>query len=335
MNALDTEANSHLDPNKLSYPGDSFNQDMVKDSPGIGSTAQVGGWDKPYKKRPYNGGPDMDLTPPAEAGFGGSSPFSSSPSDPYGPPPPSSLGSFSGRYKDSGNSGSSGGHSGNTGFLGDSLSGGRRGEIPSSSDTMEGGSDMPSYTNDAGNGSDDAPTIDLETLSPSQSDDMDGLEFTIETSMGNKDEAPEESPQPGPHILGPMQPAASPYLSDHYSPYAEQSSPVASSLPGSPYGPNGFSQQDPRPERYGRRRTRNNFPGPHPTQRLSRRRGLPPPPSYIPVDLGEPEGVKIFNEIIRPQLSHDSTSRRHYHPSPNHAAVRKALYKAVRQASRK
>lgn len=333
MNALDTEANSHLDPNKLSYPGDAFNQDMVKDSPGLQGIAQIGGWDKPFKKRPYSD-PESDLTPPGvNNGFGnGGSSFSSSPNDPYAPP--SSLGSSSKRYK---NSGSSSSNSGGSGFLTENLSGGRRGEIPSM-DPFEGGSAMPSFGEEQGN-RDEAPTIDLESLQSQDDDGMSGLEFTLETSL-DKDTAAAgshmsmaDTPHSDSHPLGPMQPAANPYLSDQYSPYGEQSAPESSSVPGTPYGPGGYTRQR---ERYGRRRTRNNHgQGQTPVGRRSLRTRaqkqravsaqISQPASVVP------EGVQIFNEIIRPQLVQSSSSQSH----PQHAAVRRQLYNAIRQSARK
>ncbi|ODM92185.1 hypothetical protein Ocin01_14494 [Orchesella cincta] len=356
MNALDTEANSHLDPNKLSYPGDAFNQDMVKDSPGIGAQAQVGGWDKPYKKRPYNTDPETELTPPGQnSGYGATPPasnsFSSSPSDPYQTQSiPTSLG---GRYKSKGNSESSSGSNSfnseneGTGFLGDTLSGGRRGDFPMEMHDSE--SSIPSMRRGNENGErerergrpryeaiqamqshDDAPTIDLESLQTQQEEQEDGMsamEFTIETSM-DKDAARggmegAESAPPEPHILGPMQPAPNPYLSDQYNPYGEHSSPGGSSIPGIPYGPNGFR------ERYGRRRTRNNNQreAAAPSgQRKQRRRQKQQRVSEVP------EGVQIFNDIIRPQLQSSSSSSRSK-PNPNHAALRRSLYNAIRQSA--
>ncbi|CAL8143345.1 unnamed protein product [Orchesella dallaii] len=374
MNALDTEANSHLDPNKLSYPGDSFNQDMVKDSPGIGATSQIGGWDKPYKKRPYNTDPETELTPPGQnKGYGGGSTpsFSSSPSDPY-QTPPSSLG---GRYKSKGsestnsfsnsNSNSFSNNEngdGGSGFLGGSLSGGRRGDY--AMDTHDSDSSIPSMRererererdNDRERNRersrpryeaiqhDNAPTIDLESLQTQQEEQdegMSGLEFTIETSMdknsnSNSGVAMEgaESSQPGPdsHILGPMQPAPNPYLSDQYNPYGEQSSPSSSSIPGIPYGPNGFR------ERYGRRRTRNdhNQGGIQNNQKRKQRRRQQQQRERAVNAEQVPEGVQIFNEIIRPQLQSSqsqssSSSTRH---NPSHAALRRSLYNAIRQAA--
>lgn len=325
MNALDTEANSHLDPNKLSYPGDSFNQDMVKDSPGLQGTSQIGGWDKPYKKRPFNGDPELDLIPPGESpGYGSSgSSFSSSPSDPYHNAP-STRGS-SNRYKNSNSGSSSGGNSPGTGFLGEALSGGRRGEM--SDDPLEGGSALPSFNDGQ---VDEAPTVDLESLSTQDDDGMSGLEFTIETSVdkgAGGGSRVQESPQPNPHPLGPMQPAASPYLSDQYNPYGEQSVPVSSSVPGTPYGPGGYRQ------RYGRRRTRNNHGqaavGRRSLKTRAQKQRAVSAPAAQPMSV-VPEGVQIFNEIIRPQLAQSSQISH-----PQHAALRRQLYNAIRQSARK